>query len=189
MPFITKSEFKAMKDKIVQKKAKRLENAEFQRQVKYAVGNSHQDASKSSANGPRSPEKAKNAYLSIKRRIGRKGLIKKLDVLFSIWIRMKTKKEYGPMCPLCGKRPLQCCFHFITRSKHSVRWDEANAIGSCHSCNFENEFNQAKFINWYQKRFGLAAWDDLFFKSNQIAKFSTAVLQEKYKELKTLVER
>lgn len=118
----------------------------------------------------------------------RKGLVKKLDEVFSEWIRIKTRRQFGPMCPFCGKKPIEQCFHFITRAKHIVRWDEDNAIGSCRGCNFYNEQNPAPFLNFYLNKFGSEAWDRLFRKSNNIAKFDRSRLQEIYTGIKSKLE-
>src|SRR3990167_8408797 len=107
-----------------------------------------------------------------KKRSPRKVLVAKLDALFSIFIRIRDKRIFGGMCPFCNKRPIECCFHFITRSKYIVRWYENNAVGSCHGCNFNNEFNPALYIQWYINNRGKDAFDALVLVSHQIAKFS-----------------
>ena len=122
------------------------------------------------------------------KKASRKALVAKLDNIFSIYIRLLTKREYGPYCPFCHKQPISCCFHFVTRSKHIVRWDRMNAIGSCFGCNYKNEFNPHPFVQWYLKKYGQDEYDKLLFKSNQIAKFDRSDLEDLYKDIKSRIE-
>jgi len=59
-------------------------------------------------------------------------LKKKLDTLFSIYIRAKYQKS----CYTCGGggRVLQCG-HFVSRMYLPTRWDENNARPQCRMCN------------------------------------------------------
>ena len=118
----------------------------------------------------------------------RKALVKKLDTLFSLYIRMRDKKLLGGICPFACNKPLECCFHFVTRAKHSVRWDESNAVGGCHGHNYRYEFDPHFAIRWYIDRYGEPAYADLILKGNQIAKFSNADLQDKIDFYKAKVE-
>ena len=107
----------------------------------------------------------------------RKLLILKLDNLFSLYIRLKTKNTFGPYCPFCSKNPIECCFHFITRSKYSVRWDERNAVGSCHGCNYRMEYDPHKYVQWYIKNYGQEKYDELIKDSNIIRKLDNEDLR------------
>lgn len=108
----------------------------------------------------------------------RKQAVKEADKWFSILVRKITDKEYGGVCPLCGIRPIQCCFHFVTRSKHIVRWDLRNAIGSCIIDNYKMEFNPHPYILWYIKKHGLEAYEQLINQSSKVANFSTGELKK-----------
>lgn len=148
--------------------------------------------------------KARKAKRVVKRRelsgggpleISRKGLVKKLDSLFSFYIRIKSKRLYGrcPFHPIECFRPIQQCFHFITRSKHSVRWDERNAVGSCAGCNLRMEHDTTfidTVLSWYKKTHGEPAWEALKADSLKIAKFSRedlkAIVEEIRKKLETI---
>ena len=113
----------------------------------------------------------------------RRKLVSEADRVFSLWIRNRDNKQYGH-CVFC-KKPIEHCFHFITRAKYSVRWDELNCTSSCRSCNYSMEYNPHPFIKWFLDKHGLATYEALILKSNQIAKFSTEDLQgiiEKYNE-------
>ena len=108
-----------------------------------------------------------------KRRI----LVDKLDKQFSLLVRAISKREFA-VCPFCHIRQIECCFHFVTRAKHSVRWDLTNAVGSCHSCNYTMEYNPHPFVSWYIKRNGLDAYENLILRSNKIAKFGIGDLED-----------
>lgn len=118
------------------------------------------------------------------RKLSRKGLVRKLDQAFSRKVRSKARDH---LCELCKKEPHSQVFHFITRAKHSVRWDLGNAVASCGGCNMKYEYDQT-FIDWvfgwYKRNFGLEAWERLKFDSNKIAKFSNSDLQEMYERYK-----
>ncbi|MDI6808493.1 MAG: hypothetical protein QME66_05860 [Candidatus Eisenbacteria bacterium] len=100
----------------------------------------------------------------------RKLLVKKLDNLFSLYIRLRTRNYSGPNCPFCSKNPIECCFHFITRAKYSVRWDDRNAVGSCSGCNYRMEYDPHKYIKWYIDHYGKDSYDELIRDSNIIKK-------------------
>lgn len=101
----------------------------------------------------------------------RKRLVKALDKAFSLKVRAQWKA-----CPFCGGR-VEHCFHFVTRSKHSVRWDERNAVGSCAGCNYRYEFDPHFAVSWFIANRGLDAYSQLIRDGNQIAKHSNDELQ------------
>lgn len=117
-----------------------------------------------------------------KPKTARKRLVSELDRQFSLFIRKRDSLQTGGACrfrrELFCAGPIECCFHFITRSKHSVRWDERNAVGSCRGCNFTMEFNPHPYINWYISKYGLVAYEALFRDSNKIAKFENGQLED-----------
>lgn len=113
-----------------------------------------------------------------KRKKSRKGLIKKADKWFSLYVREVTRRMYGELCPFgCGEAITQA-FHFITRSKYAVRWDTRNCIGSCGGCNYTMEFNPSQFVKWFLDRFGKEAYLQLIQDSNRPANFSDDYLEE-----------
>ncbi len=64
------------------------------------------------------------------KKITRKGLIKKLDKLFSLKVRARG------WCQLQGKDRIRCstvlqCAHIIGRGRHIIRWNERNALCLC----------------------------------------------------------
>ena len=111
----------------------------------------------------------------------RKSLVAKLDKLFSMFIRLRDKRVFKGICPLCGTRPQECVFHFITRSKHSIRWDPRNGVASCFADNIRYEHDQTfveKVFTWYKLRHGEQAWEDLKRDGNRIAKHDISDLRD-----------
>ena len=128
--------------------------------------------------------------------ISRKGLVKKLDSLFSIFARLRAKKLTGGKCELfevphnnCGG--IECAFHYITRSKYATRWDHRNIAGACFSANMRYEHDQtfiSAIMDWFKKKYGISCWDQMVFDSNHTKKWSNSDLEEKYREIKSRVE-
>jgi hypothetical protein len=112
----------------------------------------------------------------------RKTLVNQLDSVFALLIKNRDRKRLGK-CPFhhLSAAPIEHCFHFITRSKHSVRWDTRNAVGSCAGCNFRYEHDQTfidRVFNWYRDTHGQEAWDQLMRDANVIVKRSRTDLIE-----------
>ena len=114
----------------------------------------------------------------------RKRLVKKLDILFSEYIRLRDKRAYGG-CFFCGK-PIQHVFHVITRSKRAVRWDDRNGLGSCAGCNLRFEHDTVFIFNVQKKyieTFGQVAFDDLMRLGSSPARHSLDDLRAIKKKL------
>ena len=91
-------------------------------------------------------------YLGImSRKVSRSKLIKKLDTVFSEWIRRRHAKNNIAICVTCGKKDhwkkLQCG-HFQSRKHYSTRWDEINCQVQCSGCNVFRFGEQYKFSLW-----------------------------------------
>lgn len=111
---------------------------------------------------------------------GRKALVRRLDKAFKEKAQHRDTPIFGGKCPWCP-RPSNQPFHFITRSKHSVRWDLRNVVMSCGGCNVKYEHDQTfvdLVLTWYKKRFGQDAWDQLVRDSHVVANFSMTRLRE-----------
>jgi len=107
----------------------------------------------------------------------RKRLVAKLDQLFSAYVRLRDKRVNGGRCVFSCPKPIECCFHFVTRAKHSVRWNFSNAVGSCHGHNYRYEFDPHFAITWYIDKYGKDAYEQLIRDGNKIAKFSIEDLE------------
>src|SRR3990167_6932023 len=98
-------------------------------------------------------------------------LIAELDKLASLYVRLLAKRKNGGRSFFSDK-PAECCFHVITRGKHSVRWDMRNLVASTKGENFEMEFNPHPYVAKYISVHGLEAYETLVRDSNRIAKHS-----------------
>lgn len=117
-----------------------------------------------------------------KRLPSRTSLVRQLDALFSLKIRARDQRVRGK-CPFhhMSVRPIEQCFHFITRAKQSVRWDDRNACGSCAACNIRYEHDQTfvDFVfDWYKETYGEIIWDQLKRDANIIVHRSRTDLME-----------
>ncbi len=109
------------------------------------------------------------------RKASRKTLVKKLDTVFSIYIRRRYAKDNIAECVTCGKQDhwknLQAG-HFMSRKHYATRWDEDNVEVQCMGCNVYRYGEQYKF----SKYLGETLADALLVKSRQIQKFTDADL-------------
>lgn len=107
----------------------------------------------------------------------RKTLVKKLDTVFSEYIRRRYAKNDIAVCVTCGKKDhwkkLQAG-HFMSRKHYSTRWDERNVEVQCNACNVFRYGEQYKFSIYLGKELS----DELYLKSHQTVKFSNVDLQE-----------
>lgn len=106
------------------------------------------------------------------RKPSRKALVRKLDNVFSEFIRKRDKH-----CVVCGTRENLTCGHLFSRIAYSTRWDEMNAFGQCMGCNLRHEHDAYPFTKWFIGRFGQDRWDDLHRQYSAIRKFSNQDLQ------------
>jgi len=101
----------------------------------------------------------------------RKTLVKKLDTIFSIYIRRKNSINDIAQCITCGKqdhwKKMQNG-HFMSRKHYATRWDEDNVEVQCMVCNVYRYGEQYLFA----KHLGETKADALLVKSRQIQKFT-----------------
>lgn len=111
----------------------------------------------------------------------RSQLVKKLDQVFSQWVRQSNANKRGDVvCFTCGKvshwKKVDAG-HFQTRAKYSTRWDEKNVKPQCKGCNMKNGGQQYVFGLNLDKEYGEGTADAILYKSNQLAKFSNGDLE------------
>lgn len=126
------------------------------------------------------------------RKISRKGLVKKLDTIFSIYIRLRKADDLGVVsCYTCGKKDYykkMQCGHFMSRKYYSTRWEELNCQVQCYSCNVMRYGEQYKYGLELQKEYGKNLPEELLTMSRQIVKFSNDDLLDKINRYKQLVD-
>jgi len=134
---------------------------------------------------------AKKAKKKRKKKPWRTVLSRKADKALSEYTREFTRRNYGDKCPLCEKKPIQCCFHFITRRRKILRWNGRNVIGSCHTCNYIERYFPDLSRAWYIRMFGVDAYLGLVDAARKNFEPTKAYLEDiiaHYKEsLKILV--
>lgn len=107
-------------------------------------------------------------------------LKKKLDKVFSIWIR---KRDRG-VCFTCGiQRPVKQmqAGHYISRSHNSTRFDPKNVHCQCVSCNIFRRGAMDSYALALQRKYGLAILQELDKKKWEIKRWTI-------KELENLIE-
>ena len=111
----------------------------------------------------------------------RKNLIKKLDNVFSQYIRRRFAVNGITKCVTCGKqahwKELQAG-HFMSRKHYSTRYDETNVQVQCSGCNVFRYGEQYKFGRYLEEAYGEGTAEDLQNKSRQITKFSDIRIKE-----------
>ncbi|QDP50533.1 MAG: putative protein ninG [Prokaryotic dsDNA virus sp.] len=122
----------------------------------------------------------------------RKTLIKKLDTIFSKYIRLRKAKNEFAKCVTCGKvahfSKLQAG-HFISRKNYATRWDDTNVQVQCVACNVYKYGEQYKFGIWLDKNIGEGTADKLYKKSRKICKFSDDKIKEMIDYYKQVVDQ
>jgi len=109
-------------------------------------------------------------------------LKKKLDVLFSHYIRRRNADHLGRVkCFTCGVEKHwkeQQAGHFQSRSHHSTRWDEVNVQVQCVKCNMFRQGEQYKFGLYLDDRFGDGTAEELENRAKTIVKLNRVDYEE-----------
>tara|TARA_R100000544_G_scaffold36933_1_gene26414 strand:- start:499 stop:888 length:390 start_codon:yes stop_codon:yes gene_type:complete len=125
------------------------------------------------------------------KKLTRSKLVKKLDTIFSQYIRLKNSTEEIAECFTCGKRDhwkrLQNG-HFQSRKHYSTRWDEINCQVQCAGCNVFKYGEQYVFGNKLDQKFGSGTAERLHIKAKQIIKISNPELEDLIKRYKDFVD-
>jgi hypothetical protein len=120
----------------------------------------------------------------------RKKIIKKLDTVFSKYIRERDHYK----CCVCGVTSathIIQCGHLFSRVSHSTRWDEKNALAQCAGCNLIHEHDFEPLRQAWLSRHSQKEYDLLYTKFKKSTKFTIGELtflikhyNNKLKELK-----
>ena len=127
------------------------------------------------------------------KKVSRKNLVKRLDNIFSQYIRLRNANAQGiAECYTCGKKDhwkkLQCG-HFMSRKSYSTRWDEMNCNVQCVKCNmFEQGMSYVFGLN-LNKDFGDGTAEGLLHKSKQIVKLQNYELEGLITKYTALVKK
>ena len=125
------------------------------------------------------------------KKVSRSKLVKKLDTIFSQYIRLKNSVNEKATCFTCGKvdywKKLQNG-HFQSRKHYSTRWDEVNCQVQCAGCNVFKYGEQYKFSVNLDAKYGQGTAEDLSIKAQQIIKLSNFEIEDMIKKYKNLVD-
>tara|TARA_B110000483_G_scaffold95291_1_gene117135 strand:- start:1151 stop:1546 length:396 start_codon:yes stop_codon:yes gene_type:complete len=121
------------------------------------------------------------------KKLSRSKIVKKLDTIFSRYIRLKNADHSGYCsCVTCGRdyhfKSIQAG-HFMSRKHYSTRWDENNVYPQCFGCNVMQQGKQFEFSIFLGKRTS----NKLLQLSKQTVKFTDLDLQEKISYYNKLV--
>tara|TARA_R110000765_G_scaffold365401_1_gene455553 strand:+ start:716 stop:1099 length:384 start_codon:yes stop_codon:yes gene_type:complete len=113
------------------------------------------------------------------KKLTRSKLVKKLDTVFSQWIRLSNAdNNKNCICVTCNKvffwKEIQAG-HFMSRKHYSIRWSEDNVKPQCVGCNVFKYGEQYKFSLFL----GKDAAEVLYLKSKEIVKFTNYELEDK----------
>ena len=116
------------------------------------------------------------------KKLSRSKLVKKLDTVFSKYIRISSADKNGYCtCVTCGVvkhwKEIQAG-HFMSRKHYSTRWDERNVASQCVSCNMFKQGEQYK----YSLFLGKDEAEVLYLKSKETVKFTNYELEEMIKD-------
>tara|TARA_R110001592_G_scaffold101704_3_gene287687 strand:- start:16622 stop:17014 length:393 start_codon:yes stop_codon:yes gene_type:complete len=123
----------------------------------------------------------------------RKNIVKRLDTLFSLYIRLRESDNEMVKCFTCGKvshyKKNMQCGHFQSRSAYSTRWDITNCQVQCYGCNVMQQGRQYQFGLNLEKKYGKGTAEKLLIKSKQTVKYSNEDLQELIQYYNNLVNQ
>jgi len=126
------------------------------------------------------------------KKLTRSKIVKKLDAVFSQYIRRKDADNNMATCFTCDKvddvKSLQNG-HFQSRKHYSTRWDEINCQVQCPKCNVFNYGEQFIFGAKLDAKYGEGTARRLHIKSQQIVKLSDNELQDMIKKYKDFVDK
>ena len=108
-------------------------------------------------------------------------LIKKLDTIFSQYIRRRYAINDISECYTCNAKNIykkQQAGHFASRRHYSTRWNEFNVQVQCYSCNICNQGLQFEFGKRLCLQYGDNFAEDLMIESKKIVKFTESNLIE-----------
>ena len=126
------------------------------------------------------------------KKLTRTKLVKKLDTIFSQYIRQKNAVDEIATCFTCGKqdhwKKLQNG-HFQSRRHYSTRWDETNCQVQCSGCNVFKYGEQFMFGQNLDNKFGQGTARRLHIKAQQTIKLADFELEDMIINYKNFVDR
>ncbi len=116
-------------------------------------------------------------------------LIKKLDRVFSLYIRLRDSGEGYGKCCTCGKvghYKSMHAGHFQSRGHHGTRFDEKNVNMQCPHCNLWRDGAGPDYFRFMQDKYGDDVIDEI--RANKLGKFFAWDLEELIEHYQKLVK-
>lgn len=117
-----------------------------------------------------------------KKKKGKASLVCKLDMVFSLFIRLRDAMDGGmTVCISCGRTfPFEQmqCGHYHGRRSLSTRWDEDNCNAECAVDNCSNQNHLVGYTKNLIAKIGQERFNRLAAKANTIRKWSENELRE-----------
>ena len=113
--------------------------------------------------------------MTVATKTDRKKIGKRLDDLFSRYIRLRAMKRVGG-CERChakkvSYKELQTA-HCHTRRKMTTRWDERNAAGLCAGCHMHIDSHAEDKIDFFRNLLGEQDYESLLVSATMTTKQS-----------------
>ena len=127
-----------------------------------------------------------------KKKLTRSKLVKKLDAVFSKYIRQSNSVNEIATCFTCGKEDHWTKLqngHFQSRRHYATRWDETNCQVQCAGCNVFRFGEQFLFSQNLDNKFGQGTARRLHIKAQQTIKFADFELEEMINHYNGLVSK
>lgn len=142
---------------------------------------------------PKTKEKSSPGANRKPRRSVKSSLETHLDIVFSLYIRLRDAMDGGlTRCISCGELlpfgQMQCG-HYFTRHNRSVRWDEENCHSQCVVCNCHKSGNLDGYTPNLIMKIGQEHFDALNVRAHGIRKWSGDELREMIKHYTAEVKK
>ena len=107
--------------------------------------------------------------------IKRSTVVKKLDAIFSLYIRNHYADSNGQVECITCKRFYSVAKiqngHFISRKNYATRWAEDNVAPQCYGCNVMQQGQQFLFSKWIDEKYGEGYSQTILERSRKTVKF------------------
>lgn len=125
-----------------------------------------------------------------KKKPSRWKLVKKLDAIFSRYIRLRYTAKWLCMCVTCkeSKRPEEMQnWHYITRGNYKYRRHEANCHPQCYKCNCILNWNYKQYTLYMIDRYGRVGVQSMI-EDKELIKIKTYEIEEMIQKYTQLVK-
>lgn len=149
--------------------------------LKPSCGFKKKPAEQQPARTEKKPQRARKSP-SVPRRSERSSLETHLDIVFSLYIRLRDAMDGGrTRCISCGNvfpfEKIQAG-HYFTRHNMSVRWDVDNVHSQCFMCNCHESGNIESYTPRLVAKIGQERYDALCARAREARKWSGDELRD-----------